>query len=142
MASVHDVAAYILSKTGTIPAMKLHKLAYYSQAWGLVWNDRPLFKEPIEAWANGPAIPVLYKKHRGEYAVSEWPWGDKSKLENFEKSTIKRVLAFYGDKPAQWLVNLTHQERPWREARANLEPGEPGYEVITRGAIHEFYSSL
>jgi uncharacterized phage-associated protein len=32
MASVHDVASYILHKTGSISTWKLQKLAYYSQA--------------------------------------------------------------------------------------------------------------
>ena len=41
--TVHDSVAYILSKLGQMPAVKLHKLLYYSQAWSLVWDDRPLF---------------------------------------------------------------------------------------------------
>ena len=45
-----DVAAYILSKQGDMPAMKLQKLVYYSQAWSLVWDDKPLFRDRIEAW--------------------------------------------------------------------------------------------
>ena len=65
MANALDVAAAILKRTGPIPAMKLQKLVYYSQAWSLVWDDRPLFKDRIEAWANGPVIPNLYRAHRG-----------------------------------------------------------------------------
>src|SRR5258708_570857 len=63
MATVHDVAAYILGKCGPMTAMKLQKLVYYSQAWGLVWDERPLFAEQIEAWANGPVVRDLYDKH-------------------------------------------------------------------------------
>ena len=55
-----DVAAYILRKQGTMPAMKLQKLVYYSQAWSLVWDDRPIFRDRIYAWANGPVIRNLY----------------------------------------------------------------------------------
>ncbi|WP_307850044.1 MULTISPECIES: type II toxin-antitoxin system antitoxin SocA domain-containing protein [unclassified Saccharopolyspora] len=40
-------------------AMKLQKLVYYSQAWHLVWDERPLFDEPVQAWANGPVVPDL-----------------------------------------------------------------------------------
>jgi uncharacterized phage-associated protein len=142
MANVHDVAAYILSKKGEMPAMKLHKLAYYSQAWALVWNDKALFKNRIEAWANGPAIPDLYEHHRGEYEVSKWPRGDVHNLMGPEKTTIKRVLDFYGDKTTQWLVNLTHSEAPWINARGTLQPGERGNTEIKRGDIAEYYSSL
>ena len=38
MASVYDVAAYILEKQGAMTTWKLQKLVYYSQAWSLVWG--------------------------------------------------------------------------------------------------------
>ncbi|HCU23588.1 MAG TPA: hypothetical protein DF383_01115, partial [Deltaproteobacteria bacterium] len=72
MTSVHDVATYILKKTGPITAMKLQKLVYYSQAWSLVWDEKPLFKEKIEAWTNGPVVPALYRLHRGKFEISSW----------------------------------------------------------------------
>ncbi len=62
MVSVHDVAAIILQECGEMTAMKLQKLVYYSQAWSLVWDDAPSFPEEIQAWANGPVVPVLYEK--------------------------------------------------------------------------------
>src|SRR5260221_11586367 len=62
--SVFDVAAYIIKKMGPVSAMKLHKLIYYCQAWSLVWDERPLFQEKIEAWANGPVIRDLFVFHR------------------------------------------------------------------------------
>lgn len=43
MATVFDVAQYILEKTGKISTMKLQKLCYYSQAWALAWTEDPLF---------------------------------------------------------------------------------------------------
>lgn len=45
MATVFDVACYILSKQGCMTTMKLEKLCYYAQAWSLVWDERPLFDE-------------------------------------------------------------------------------------------------
>ena len=56
MASVYDVAAFILGRLGQVGAMKLQKLVYYSQAWSLVWDDQPLFSETIEAWDKGPVV--------------------------------------------------------------------------------------
>jgi len=38
---------------------KLQKLLYYSQAWYLVFNKKPLFKDKIEAWVHGPAIRTI-----------------------------------------------------------------------------------
>ena len=70
--SAHDVAAFILKESGPMTAMKLQKLVYYCQAWSLVWDEKPLFKEKIEAWANGPVVRALYEKHRGKFKVSSW----------------------------------------------------------------------
>ena len=65
MAKVHDVAAYIISKMRGVDAMKLQKLLYYSQAWSLVWDSRPLFPSKIEAWANGPVVQRSSKSTKG-----------------------------------------------------------------------------
>src|SRR5262245_19232502 len=125
MASVHDVAAYILKKHGRqITTWKLQKLAYYCQSWSLVWDERPLFQARVEAWANGPVVPALYQEHRGQFQVNSWPKGDPDQLTRSERETVDGVLAFYGDKTSQWLSDLTHAERPWREARGTLAPGE------------------
>jgi len=69
-ARARDVAEYILAKQGPMAAMKLQKLVYYSQAWGLVWDSKPLFSDAIEAWANGPVCPDLYDAHRGKFLVA------------------------------------------------------------------------
>ena len=60
MANVFDTAKYILEQKGDMFTMKLQKLCYYSQAWGLVWDDEPLFDEDFEAWVNGPVCPELF----------------------------------------------------------------------------------
>ena len=49
MPSVHDVAKFILKERGSMTVMKLHKLLYYAQAWTLVWDEKPLFCQKIEA---------------------------------------------------------------------------------------------
>lgn len=142
MATAHDVAAYILEKLGAIPAMKLQKLAYYSQAWSLVWDEEPLFSDRIEAWANGPVIPALYNEHRLQFKVISIPSGDPSALTDTQKETIDKVLGFYGDKSSQWLSDLTHKEDPWLNARKGLAIGQRGNEEITQAAMAEYYGSL
>jgi uncharacterized phage-associated protein len=129
MASVYDVASYILEKCGTTTAMKLQKLVYYSQAWSLVWDEEPLFDEEIQAWANGPVSPDLYDLHRGQFKVSAISGGDSSKLTKIQKETIEKVLDFYGEKTSQWLSDLTHQEDPWLDARKGLIPGQRGSRI-------------
>lgn len=142
MANVHDVAAYILRQKGSLTAMKLQKLVYYSQAWSLVWEDKPIFQEVVEAWANGPIVRELYARHRGMFIVPSWPDGDAVALVENEASTIDGVLNFYGDRPSQWLSDLVHREDPWKDARAGLTAGERGSTEITLAAMAEYYGSI
>ncbi len=142
MARVDDIAAYILQRSGPMTAMKLQKLVYYSQAWSLVWDERPLFRAKIEAWANGPVVPTLYRQHRGQFRLEDWPAGDPSGLNQVETETVDAVLKFYGKKSSHWLSELTHRERPWREARKGLRAGERGSNQITQAAMAEYYDSL
>lgn len=142
MARVDDVAAYILAKQGEMTAMKLQKLVYYSQAWHLVWESVPLFDERIEAWANGPVVRALYRQHRGQFLLSDWPSGNADALTSNEAESIDVVLNSYGDMSAYDLSAQTHSEAPWRDAREGLSPGERGSREITQAAMAEFYESL
>jgi uncharacterized phage-associated protein len=142
MASAHEVAAYIEEKSGEMSAMKLQKLVYYSQAWHLVWEEKRLFPDRIEAWANGPVVPSLYREHRGEFKVKEWPRGDSSKLSEEQAESVDAVLEFYGPETAHFLSELTHSEAPWRDAREGLAPSARSSREITPAALAEFYASL
>lgn len=142
MANAHDVAAYILKRRGSMSAMKLQKLVYYSQAWHLVWDDEPLFRERIEAWANGPVAPALYSHHRGQFSVERWPLGNPDALMPAQTETIDAVLDYYGDRDAYWLSELTHREPPWRDARRGLAPGARSSQEITAASMAEYYGSL
>src|SRR5271169_6098257 len=104
--SVLDVAAYILekwSKKAPITAWKLQKLIYYCQAWALVWDEQPLFREKILAWANGPVVKELYQMHKGLFQVETLPKGNSDNLSHQQKCTVDHVLKAYGDRTAQWL---------------------------------------
>jgi uncharacterized phage-associated protein len=142
MVSAHDVAAYILSKQAPLSAMKLQKLVYYAQAWSTVWDDRPLFPERIEAWANGPVVRELYDLHRGQFDVRSWPRGDPGALDEEQRSTVDAVLGYYGWRNAQTLSDMTHMEDPWRLAREGLPDGVRGNHEITLASMSEYYSSL
>lgn len=142
MATVNDVAAYILEKQGEMAATKLQKLTYYSHAWHLVWEESPLFSEPIEAWANGPVSPALYREHRLQFIVSKIDAGDSSALTAKERSTVDAVLKFYGKFSAHQLSELTHSETPWVDARGDLPAGARSQRRIADSAMHEYYDSL
>lgn len=139
---VFDVAAYILERMGTMTTMKLQKLVYYSQAWSLVWDEKQLFEEDIEAWANGPVIRDLFDYHRGMYEISTMPIGNPRLLNQVQRETVDAVLEYYGDRSAQWLIELTHMETPWVQARKGLVGLERGNRVIPLDTMADYYSSL
>ena len=142
MANVFDVAKYILEKKGPMTTMKLQKLVYYSQAWSVVWDEKPIFEEKIQAWASGPVVRELYDEHKGVFQISGLEKGNTDNLKLEEKETIDAVLQAYGDKPAQWLSDLTHMEKPWNEARKGIPDGQNCENEITRASLAEYYGSL
>ncbi|MBU1565365.1 MAG: DUF4065 domain-containing protein [Proteobacteria bacterium] len=145
MANVFDVATYILTKQNEMSAMKLQKLVYYCQAWSLVWDDMPLFDERIEAWANGPVVPVLYDKHKGHFLVNAILFSDFCDtivLTPNQKDTINVVLDSYGNRSAQWLSDQTHSEDPWKSARKGIPCSERSNSIISLDSMSEYYQSI
>ena len=137
MASVRDVAQYILERLGPLTSMKLQKLVYYSQAWSVVWDDDVIFGEEIQAWANGPVVRDLWEANRGQFRINAVEGGNSGHLSDTHRATVDRVLAFYGSKDAQWLSDLTHMEDPWRDAFEQHQNAP-----ITPEALSIYYSSL
>ena len=74
--------------------------------------------------------------------MSEIEAGDSDKLDADQKATVDMVLNHYGDKPAYWLVRLSHSEPPWIEARGDLSPTEQGNAEIMLDSMAQYYSSL
>ena len=145
MANVFDVAKYIIEKQGQLTAMKLQKLVYYSQVWTLVWDEKPLFPEVIQAWGKGPVCPDLYKWHQGEFLVSineSLKHLCSEELTGHQKENIDKVLKGYGHLTAQDLSDLTHQENPWKEANAQCPISGHCDAEITHAMMHEYYSNL
>lgn len=144
MATVLDVAKYILNHKGPMTAMKLEKLVYYCQAWSLGWDDIPLFDEDFQAWANGPVCPELFNFHQGLFTVDSNLF---SNIPNYEFSpdeieTMQAVLNYYGDKEPHWLSELTHLETPWKEARKGVHDGEPSRTIISKDSMQQYYGGL
>ncbi len=140
--SVFDVSEFILKKVGAMTTMKLQKLVYYCQAWSLVWDEKPLFKEKIEAWANGPVVRELFAFHRGMFRISSVSIGNPDLLNRDQKDTIEAVIEYYGPKSSQWLIDLTHMEEPWKKARIGLPISARSNREISLEDIAEYYSSL
>lgn len=102
-----------------ITHLKIQKLLYYTQALSLVYLNKPLFKDDIQAWEHGPVVKSVFK-HLKKYKsanldeIKELQYTDL--LTEEEKSIIKMVFKEYGIYTALALRNKTHNEPAWLNA--------------------------
>jgi uncharacterized phage-associated protein len=97
--------------------MKLQKMLYYQQGFHLAYFDTPLFEEEIEAWMYGPVVPSMYEKYKinGRNGIEpENDAEDFSFNEKNELSLFNEVCKVYGAYSASGLMNMTHEEMPWK----------------------------
>lgn len=142
--SVLDVAAAFLRRLGPMDTYKLQKLCYYAQAQHVAMYDTRLFKEPIEAWANGPVIPKLWSQHAGKRTVEAVKGGVADAVEDEPASadTLTLVADVYGSFTGAQLSEMTHRERPWTDAREGLRPKAHSSAEISVVKLRDYYRSF
>jgi uncharacterized phage-associated protein len=142
-----DVTAFIVQVheevTGNsqITSIKLHRLLYYVQAASLVWDNRSLFDEPIQAWANGPVVPAIYRLHNGSFKLTE-PWPEEGAPERLDKDAIgviDGVVKWYGRMSTHELNRRVQSQKPWIDARSR---GHRCEEVISTAALFEYHKDV
>jgi len=136
-----DVVAYLLARRGPMQQLKLQKLLYYCQAWRLAYGREPLFGDRIEAWAAGPVVPNVWHNHRYEYMVEREPDGDVRALSHDQRADIDAVLDSYFAFSGNELSELTHKEKPWRDARVGVPDRGRSGQVISPDAMAEYYGA-
>jgi uncharacterized phage-associated protein len=148
MRSARDVAQYFLvlahTKGGSEPItnLKLQKLLYYAQGFYIALYDRPLFSDDLEAWTYGPVVPDVYHQYKcyGSGVIPAPEQFDAMTYDPGTQSFLNAIYARYGDLSATTLLEMTHQESPWRDAmlsRMNMCGG-----FITVKAMKAFFGNL
>lgn len=140
MYDVLTVSRYIVNYSNEkgygISNLKLQKILYFVQAWFLIEVKEPCFKEEIEAWEFGPVVPVVYhefKRFGSSYIptvksyfnvnenniwdVEREKFNDKLIKEN-DKKIINAVVDKFSECSANYLVKVTHKQKPWKDAYA------------------------
>lgn len=106
--SAHDIARELRRRVPGAGVVKIHKLLYYCQGWHLTWSGQPLFRESVDAWANGPVVADLWHdEDKGRPAPA------KTELNEEALGTVGYVVARYGGLSGKDLIHLTHGEDPW-----------------------------
>lgn len=137
-ATIFDLSAAILAETGEVATMRLHKLAFYAQAWHLVWDGELLADAEFFAWGSGPVNPELHTSHRGVFLISDVP-GDPGVFTEDQLESIRQVVKGYGGFRAFELSGIIRDEAPWKDAWAGTESGGKGRR-ITESAMWDFYA--
>jgi uncharacterized phage-associated protein len=110
----------------------------------LVWDERGLFDDDFEAWANGPVVRALFNAHKGLLIVDEFTFkrGCPGNLDDTARETIDAVVRDYGPFSGRELSAIAHSERPWKEARGGTPAGERSENIIDRDVMIDFYTGL
>ena len=135
-ADVFSVARHIRQRLGQVDPRKLQKLVYYVQAWSLVWRHRPAFGERIEAWVEGPVSPDLWAdgiQRTGRVREAR-------ELSPEDRAHVDRVLEVYGAMSTRELIDLSHEERPWLDARGSLPASVRSQVEVRQDAMAAFYA--
>lgn len=160
MLDVLDVARYIINycnkKNYGISNLRLQKLLYFVQAYYLAFTDshEPCFSEAIEAWDFGPVVPEVYHNFKC-YGSGSIPtiesyfefdddeiWSvkrigfDEDVIPKADKEIINEVVDRFSDFSTTALVNLTHNQRPWKNAYSQSRNKE-----ISKQSIKEYFES-
>lgn len=106
--------------TEELTQMKVMKLLYYIQGTSLVYLGSRMFDNDIVAWKYGPAVEAVHAKYKGQREivgqVTQSDLDDYAELSNNEKyaEVLNAVYDNFGEKSAIDLMNMTHQESPWK----------------------------
>lgn len=95
--------------------LKIQKLLYYAQGFSLALHHAPLFEEKIVAWQYGPVVEEVYQELK-DYNGSIPQFDDQyySHLSESEIELLKEVYDVYGQFSATKLVEMAHNETPWK----------------------------
>lgn len=153
MANVRQVSDYIIFRLkseggNSLDALKHQKLLYYVQAWHLVFNGTKMFESEFQAWIHGPVNREIYNLYRDKkYLYSEMHVNDILNMQNIETLTseekihIDNVLEAYAHFSSTQLEHMTHNEKPWIEAREGYGPYQRCEVDIDTDTMKSYYSA-
>jgi len=150
MLKAEQITNWILSKVDydkgdSMSPLKLQKLLYYCQGWYLAVIGDKLFEEDLQAWAHGPVVPSEYYRFEDIKRYDSIPKeriSDEPPIFKGEaKDILEEVFDVYNEHSASYLENLTHQEKPWVEARKGVKPFEISTNPISTETMKSFFKS-
>ncbi|MDG6896589.1 hypothetical protein A6A19_00910 [Actinobacillus delphinicola] len=116
-----DVANYIIAfcNTRNIPIthLKLQKLLYFVQANFLFTLNEPCFNDEIIALPYGPVVRSVFEEFRSRnVGASQLTSSDNNHIHLLHIDLIDETLVALAKRDAFTLVEMTHNQSPWRNA--------------------------
>ncbi len=157
MYDVFYVAAYAINRAievgSPISNLSLQKILYYIQAAFLVEKNEVAFSEPILAWKYGPVVESVYHEYKihsnscidrkivsrqyFDFDSEDYFIVQKIDLDNEIESADMMIFNKIIDSKCKInplkLVQLTHEEQPWKEANLN------GNTIIDIDSIRNYF---
>lgn len=137
-----DISKFFIKKQ--VSPLKLQKLLFYSQVWYFVKNKNLLFRDNIESWVLGPVVYNVWSNFRyirrgdiinpDRHNSIEFPSDIKDHLEE--------IWSIYGSFTGLELVDLTHKEKLWLDARGNTPNDRSSNNTIIIDSVTTSYISL
>lgn len=118
-----------------ITNLKLQKTLYYLQGYCFKKFNEAAFEEEIQNWQYGPVAPAAYFAY-SSYGSDSLVVNQNSIIESVpmpKKQVFNVVIEKCLEIPARKLVQMTHEEDPWRETNQNQE--------ITSESIKNFFQT-
>lgn len=134
-----DIAKYIINHEHLhkreVTNLRLQKLLYFVQAKNLIESKQPCFDDEIEAWDFGPVVPAVYHTYK---IFGSWDIFAETTPPRISKSiagNMDSILDYCKDYPTFQLVEITHKQAPWINARSNGQKS-----IITKQSILEYFT--
>lgn len=113
---------------------------YFANGWTLVRLNRPLVREPFEAWSSGPVIPSLYnglEYHGRDPIVSPLRTFRLPSFIPDEQEVIDFTYDKYAHLPGEELMRITRRKgTPWHQLRRF-----PGTPEIPNMLIYDYFKA-
>ena len=117
--------------TDFLTDLKLQKLLYYAQGISIKYTGKTLFNEKIVAWKHGPVVKEVYDVYKkfGREPIKEDI--ESISINGDVEVILKDVYEEYGQFSAGKLVDMTHNESPWKKTSIN--------NVISLEKMYDFF---
>lgn len=143
-----SVIAYVFEKLEEVTPLMLQKLLYFIQGIYSALYGKPIFMEDCRAWIHGPVYPEVYDLFKNfkynpiddaRFALLE---GTEAALTDDERRVIDLVVNTFGMYGGKVLEKITHNEKPWMEARKGYGDSIPSSELLPKEKIMKYYISV